>query len=51
MNENGVYPEELYEIQQTIVDFETCYSEWGGDITRRMLCADVSNEIDSCSGK
>lgn len=50
MNENGVYPEDLYEIEQTIVDNEKCYSEWGGDITSRMMCADVVDEIDSCSG-
>lgn len=50
MNENGVYPEDLYEIEQTIVDNDICFSEWGGDITSRMMCADVVDEIDSCSG-
>jgi hypothetical protein len=51
MNENGVYPDELYEIQQTIVDNEFCYEAWDGDITNRMMCADVVDEIDSCNGK
>jgi hypothetical protein len=51
LNENGIYPEELYEISQHIVDNDSCYSEWGGDITSRMLCADVVDEIDSCSGQ
>lgn len=50
LNENGFYPEDLYEIEQTIVDNNRCYAEWGGDITGRMLCANVENQIDSCSG-
>lgn len=45
-----MYPDELYEISQKIVDNDSCYLEWGGDITNRMLCADVVDEIDSCSG-
>lgn len=51
MNEKGIYPEELYEIKQNIIDNSQCLEEWGNDITSRMMCADVVDEIDSCSGK
>lgn len=51
MNENGNFPFEMYEIQQPIIDNDSCYLEWQGDITDRMMCAAVENEIDSCSGK
>ena len=51
MNEVGYYPENLFEIRQEIIDNDSCYLEWDGDITDRMLCAAVENEIDSCSGK
>lgn len=34
-NELQVLPQELHEIEQYIVDNETCYEEWGGDITSR----------------
>lgn len=34
-NEHNVLPEELFEIQQYIIDNEKCYGEWGGDITSR----------------
>jgi len=49
-NEDWIIPEELQEIQQTIVDNESCYEAWGGDITSRMLCATVENNVDSCNG-
>lgn len=51
MNENGQFPLDLYEIQQQIIDNDSCYLAWQGDITDRMMCAAVDNEIDSCSGK
>lgn len=51
MNEHGSYPENLYEISQKIVHNDFCYEEWDGDITSRMLCAEVVNEIDSCTGR
>lgn len=34
-NENGIFPEELHEIQQYILDNDECYIQWGGDITSR----------------
>ncbi|KAG5680176.1 hypothetical protein PVAND_009701 [Polypedilum vanderplanki] len=49
-NELEIFPEELYEIKQTIIDNKRCYEEWEGDITDRMMCADVVDKIDSCYG-
>lgn len=51
LNEAGYFPYDLYEIRQEIIDNDSCYLSWGGDITDRMLCAAVENEVDSCSGK
>lgn len=34
-NENGIFPDELHEIQQYILDNDECYTQWGGDITSR----------------
>lgn len=51
LNEVGYFPYDLYEIRQEIIDNDSCYLNWGGDITDRMLCAAVENEVDSCSGK
>ena len=51
LNEEGYFPNDLFEIHQEIVDNDSCYLNWGGDITDRMLCAAVENEVDSCSGK
>lgn len=34
-NEHQVLPEELYEIEQYILNNEDCYEMWGGDITSR----------------
>lgn len=34
-NEDDIFPEELHEIQQSILDSDVCYSRWGGDITSR----------------
>ncbi|CRK99626.1 CLUMA_CG012938, isoform A [Clunio marinus] len=50
MNEDFEFPEELHEIQQTILDQDECYNLWGGDITNRMLCGAVENGVDSCIG-
>ncbi|KAL7037041.1 hypothetical protein ACKWTF_009049 [Chironomus riparius] len=50
LNEVGYYPNDLFEIHQEIIDNDSCYLNWGGDITDRMLCAAVENEVDSCSG-
>jgi len=49
-NEHNILPEDLQEIQQCIIDNEVCYEMWGGDITSRMLCATVENNVDSCNG-
>lgn len=34
-NEDNILPEELHEIQQYILDNESCYLAWGGDISSR----------------
>jgi len=49
-DENWNLPEILIEIQQDIIDNDECYALWGGDITSRMLCANVENSVDSCNG-
>lgn len=44
-NELQVLPEQLHEIEQSIVDSETCYEEWGGDITSRYKVNTFSSEF------
>jgi hypothetical protein len=34
-NEDGLLPEDLFEIQQCIANQDECYEQWGGDITSR----------------
>jgi secreted trypsin-like serine protease len=50
LNENSMLPENLVQITQTVMDQGTCKQTWGGDITERMICAQVVNGKDSCDG-
>lgn len=49
-DDSGRVSETLNQLSQDLTDNESCYVEWGGDITDRMFCVSIDKGSDSCSG-
>lgn len=45
----GTSPDNLYRMNAPIYDFAQCNAAYGGTLTSRMFCLDVTNGIDSVS--